>query len=175
MLYYSSLGALAQLGAHNTGSVGVRGSNPLCSTNLWVQKRCIWKNRGFPRFFSFLLRFPRVFENRFFVKLKRCKCGFCLYVKDLNLGIPFLGAELRDFFSRFCPFFVFLIVNSLCLKKEGEVISVTYSKKKIATANTACITVTENAKQAIAAVWKTRSGRDPPSVILPTKKNTKKG
>ena len=25
-------GALAQLGAHNTGSVGVRGSNPLCST-----------------------------------------------------------------------------------------------------------------------------------------------
>ncbi len=26
-------GALAQLGAHNTGSVGVRGSNPLCSTN----------------------------------------------------------------------------------------------------------------------------------------------
>ena len=27
-----SFGALAQLGAHNTGSVGVRGSNPLCST-----------------------------------------------------------------------------------------------------------------------------------------------
>ena len=26
------LGALAQLGAHNTGSVGVRGSSPLCST-----------------------------------------------------------------------------------------------------------------------------------------------
>ncbi len=26
------VGALAQLGAHNTGSVGVRGSNPLCST-----------------------------------------------------------------------------------------------------------------------------------------------
>ena len=25
-------GALAQLGAHNTGSVGVRGSSPLCST-----------------------------------------------------------------------------------------------------------------------------------------------
>ena len=25
-------GALAQLGAHHTGSVGVRGSNPLCST-----------------------------------------------------------------------------------------------------------------------------------------------
>ena len=30
MIYDS--GALAQLGAHNTGSVGVRGSNPLCST-----------------------------------------------------------------------------------------------------------------------------------------------
>ena len=27
-------GALAQLGAHHTGSVGVRGSNPLCSTRL---------------------------------------------------------------------------------------------------------------------------------------------
>ena len=26
------IGALAQLGAHNTGSVGVRGSSPLCST-----------------------------------------------------------------------------------------------------------------------------------------------
>ena len=86
--------------------------------NLWVQKRCIRKNRGFPRFFSFLLRFPRVFENRFFVKLKRCKCGFCLCDKDLNLGIPFLRAELRDFFSRFCLFFVFSIVNFLCLKKE---------------------------------------------------------
>ena len=29
----SKRGALAQLGAHHTGSVGVRGSNPLCSTN----------------------------------------------------------------------------------------------------------------------------------------------
>lgn len=27
-------GALAQLGARHTGSVEVRGSNPLCSTNL---------------------------------------------------------------------------------------------------------------------------------------------
>ena len=33
MWYHKSHGALAQLGAHNTGSVGVRGSNPLCSTN----------------------------------------------------------------------------------------------------------------------------------------------
>ena len=32
MIYKVSHGALAQLGAHNTGSVGVRGSNPLCST-----------------------------------------------------------------------------------------------------------------------------------------------
>ena len=29
---YEHIGALAQLGAHNTGSVGVRGSNPLRST-----------------------------------------------------------------------------------------------------------------------------------------------
>gem|GEM_PF-6129694 len=27
-------GALAQLGAHHTGSVGVRGSSPLCSTKI---------------------------------------------------------------------------------------------------------------------------------------------
>ena len=27
-------GALAQLGAHHTGSVGVRGSSPLCSTRI---------------------------------------------------------------------------------------------------------------------------------------------
>ncbi len=32
IVYNRSVGALAQLGAHNTGSVGVRGSNPLCST-----------------------------------------------------------------------------------------------------------------------------------------------
>ena len=83
--------------------------------------------------------------------------------------------RIERFFLSILPFFGFLIVNSLCLKKEGEVISVTYSKKKIATANTACTTVTENAKQAIVAVWKTRSERDPPSAILLTKKNTKKG
>ena len=28
----TTIGALAQLGAHNTGSVGVTGSNPVCST-----------------------------------------------------------------------------------------------------------------------------------------------
>ena len=27
-------GVLAQLGAHNTGSVGVTGSNPVCSTRI---------------------------------------------------------------------------------------------------------------------------------------------
>ena len=31
-------GALAQLGAHHTGSVGVRGSNPLCSTIFKARK-----------------------------------------------------------------------------------------------------------------------------------------
>lgn len=60
-------------------------------------------------------------------------------------------------------------------KKEGEATSVTYLKRKTATANTVCITAAGNARQAIVAVWKTRSGRDPPSVILLTKKNTKKG
>ena len=34
--YHDLNGALAQLGAHNTGSVGVRGSNPLCSTRKKV-------------------------------------------------------------------------------------------------------------------------------------------
>ena len=32
LLLITYFGALAQLGAHNTGSVGVRGSSPLCST-----------------------------------------------------------------------------------------------------------------------------------------------
>ena len=43
-------GALAQLGAHNTGSVGVRGSNPLCSTkkalaeaSAFFNKICLWR------------------------------------------------------------------------------------------------------------------------------------
>ena len=35
-------GALAQLGAHNTGSVGVRGSNPLCSTKNLVLRNEIF-------------------------------------------------------------------------------------------------------------------------------------
>ncbi len=33
MIIYPLFGALAQLVAHNTGSVGVRSSNLLCSTN----------------------------------------------------------------------------------------------------------------------------------------------
>ena len=33
-VFHIPFGALAQLGAHHTGSVGVRGSNPLCSTIL---------------------------------------------------------------------------------------------------------------------------------------------
>lgn len=33
-IFHILCGALAQLGAHHTGSVGVRGSNPLCSTIL---------------------------------------------------------------------------------------------------------------------------------------------
>ena len=86
-----------------------------------------------------------------------------------------LRADFLSFSLETRPFFIYRIVNSLCLKKEGEAISVTYLKRKTATVNTACMTVTENAMQAIAAAWKTRSGRDPPSVILLTKKNTKKG
>ncbi len=43
-------GALAQLGAHNTGSVGVRGSNPLCSIRKRDIARCpfsVWSiNKG---------------------------------------------------------------------------------------------------------------------------------
>ena len=33
-IFHILCGALAQLGAHHTGSVGVRGSNPLCSTSV---------------------------------------------------------------------------------------------------------------------------------------------
>ncbi len=32
----SEYGALAQLGAHHTGSVGVTGSNPVCSTKIFA-------------------------------------------------------------------------------------------------------------------------------------------
>ena len=41
-------GALAQLGAHNTGSVGVRGSNPLRST--MKETSFVYQDKG--RFFS---------------------------------------------------------------------------------------------------------------------------
>ena len=35
-------GALAQLGAHNTGSVGVRGSNPISSA---IKEQLLWYNK----------------------------------------------------------------------------------------------------------------------------------
>ena len=43
---------------------------------LCVIKRCHPKNRGFPRFFSFYLRFPRFFKNQLFVQIKRCQTPF---------------------------------------------------------------------------------------------------
>ena len=45
-------GALAQLGAHHTGSVGVRGSNPLCSTNYFGCKQAHFHFRECACFFS---------------------------------------------------------------------------------------------------------------------------
>ena len=51
---------------------------------LSVQKRCHLKNRGFPRFFSFFLRFPRFFKNRFSVKIKRCQSAKSTFRGDLN-------------------------------------------------------------------------------------------
>ena len=50
---YTTIGALAQLGAHHTGSVGVRGSNPLCSTN--EKSLCLAENIGFI-FFCYALK-----------------------------------------------------------------------------------------------------------------------
>lgn len=38
-----SHGALAQLGAHDTGSVGVRGSSPLCSTNRVLDEHLLFR------------------------------------------------------------------------------------------------------------------------------------
>ena len=45
-------GVLAQLGAHNTGSVGVRGSNPLCST---IKKA---ENHRISQLFTFISTTP---------------------------------------------------------------------------------------------------------------------
>ena len=43
LLLITYFGALAQLGAHNTGSVGVRGSSPLCSTiPQALRKKCFF-------------------------------------------------------------------------------------------------------------------------------------
>jgi hypothetical protein len=47
MLIFNGNGALAQLGAHHTGSVGVRGSNPLCSTTIRLKTL---ENQGFSAF-----------------------------------------------------------------------------------------------------------------------------
>ena len=48
MIIYPLFGALAQLVAHNTGSVGVRSSNLLCSTIVGglifkASRFCFWK------------------------------------------------------------------------------------------------------------------------------------
>ena len=50
MLYNIIIGALAQLGAHHPGSVGVRGSNPLCSTSFQPRE---WLNRAILGAFAF--------------------------------------------------------------------------------------------------------------------------
>ena len=42
LLLITYFGALAQLGAHNTGSVGVRGSSPLCSTIASTSKEVLF-------------------------------------------------------------------------------------------------------------------------------------
>ena len=54
MIYYKHDGALAQLGAHNTGSVGVRGSNPLCSIRT-INPNPLLFRRGSGLIFSIII------------------------------------------------------------------------------------------------------------------------
>ena len=49
VIYYLLFGALAQLVAHHTGSVGVSGSNPLCSTELWRQRNQCFQSFSFAK------------------------------------------------------------------------------------------------------------------------------
>ena len=72
MILYHLFGALAQLVAHNTGSVGVRSSNLLCSTSLEAVKLSL------PDFF--LIEFSR-FDSYF-------QCGKSELQKRKNPGWP---------------------------------------------------------------------------------------
>ena len=87
LLLITYFGALAQLGAHNTGSVGVRGSNPLCSTilkPLGIAEK-LSASKGFQLFslfvvcfiFHFILHFlPRnVIRYNIFRKIKKEQKG----------------------------------------------------------------------------------------------------
>ena len=63
VIYYLLFGALAQLVAHHTGSVGVSGSNPLCSTDPEVLRN---KASGFSFYpkkgFLHILAFKKVLQ-----------------------------------------------------------------------------------------------------------------
>jgi hypothetical protein len=75
------------------------GSNPPAPTILCVIKRCHPKNRGFPRFFSFYLRFPRFFKNRYFMQTKRCQSPFSPPGVDSDYKRAFLRADSVIYFT----------------------------------------------------------------------------
>ena len=80
---YTSLccGALAQLVAHNTGSVGVSGSNPLCSTS-----RNPWRCKGFGFFCAAV--YPHRTHRR-----------FLFHTSEKLISFLFLGTVILWHFS----------------------------------------------------------------------------
>ncbi len=104
-----------QLEARRAHNPEVVGSSPASATKYRCQKRCTGENPRFPRVFFIFLAFSRFFKNRITLRLKRCKPRFSTVGRDLNQRIGTLGAYLTIFSRQICPFFVFIIVNSLCL------------------------------------------------------------
>ena len=81
VIIQASVGALAQLGAHNTGSVGVTGSNPVCSTRKKARESVLFfKSQSFARFMEFdswsmLLFAVSSYRNTYKLREKEYKRG----------------------------------------------------------------------------------------------------
>ena len=125
---------------------------------------------AFPRFFATMRFADTECRKKDIISKKRLRTGFEQLSPAAKAQYPFLRAESAMILRTFCPFFVFLYVKYLCLSERGSS-SVTFIKKKIATAATACTAGAGNAVPSVAAAWKIRFARAPPSSMKTTKKS----
>ena len=117
-------GVIAQLGAHHTGSVGVRGSSPLCST---TKKRvfCLLDKRLFFRTKCSALR-----NVKYPLEVKRTSCVKCAFgtirgtlnftlceAQYFTAALPLLHLAQPNF-TKFAIRIFFYVYEHICCRKR---------------------------------------------------------